>query len=138
MDGIAISTARTMVQVNAGSTAALEIIRATVSFNSTTSSAQEVGLKRISTAGTGTSATPTQINTGRSVAATATVNHTAEGTLDVVLMREWINALAGWTYLPVPEERVLLAPSARIALYFPTAPGSSITVNATLLFGEIG
>lgn len=138
MDGVSISTNRTLVQINAAATAVVEILRASITINTTTSAAQEVGFKRVSTAGTGTGATPTALNTSRTVAAGASSNHTAEGTLDVVLFREWINALAGWTYLPVPEERIIVPPSQRIALYFPTAPGSALTVNAEIVFGEIG
>jgi hypothetical protein len=139
LDATAVSTARTLVQLNAPSSATLEIIRAWVQFASTTSTVIDVRAKRVSTAGTGTSFTPVQLN-GRTLAAgaTATVNHTAEGTIGDVLWRETVNYLSGWLYLPVPEERWTVPPSGRLAIDLPSAPGASVTITAGIVWHSIG
>lgn len=136
-DATAISTARTMVQVNAAATRALEIIRVWVSFSTTTSTATEIRLKQITTAGTGTTFTPIRLAGESTATAGATNNHTAEGTLGDVYIREYVNQLNGYLYLPVPEERVIVAPSGRFAVEFPTAP-ASVTVSAGIVWGELG
>jgi hypothetical protein len=135
MDNISISAARTLVQVNAPATSSLEILRAWVSFNSVTSTAIEVRLKRVTTAGTGTSFTAIQLS-GQADAfdGTCTNNHTAEGTLGDELIREFINYLNGFIYLPIPEERIVVPPSARIALDLPTAPGAAVNISAGIVF----
>ncbi len=139
MDNVAISTARTMIQINAPATRAVEIIRAYVTFNSTTSTAIEARLKRVTTAGTGTAEAEESLIAGSvAAAATATTNHTAEGTLGDELIREWVNYLNGFKYLPVPEERITIAPSGRLAMDFPTAPGAAVNITAGIIWGEIG
>jgi len=137
-DAISISTARTMVQVNAPATAILEIIRMWVSFSATTSLATEIGVKRVTTAGTNTSFTPIKLHPADATSgATAGVNATAEGTIGDVIWREFVNQQSGWVYLPVPEERIVVGPSGRIALYLPTAP-AAVTVSAGIIWGELG
>lgn len=137
LDATSVSTARTLVQVNAPATAAVEIIRMYVSFSTNTSTAIDIRVKRVTTAGTGTAFTPIQLN-GRTLASgtTATNNHTAEGTIGDVLWRDTVNMLNGWLYLPVPEERFFVPPSGRLAIDFPTAP-SAVTVNAGIVFHEL-
>lgn len=134
-DNTAISTARTLVQVNAPSSAAIEILRAWISFNSVISTALEARLKRVTTAGTGTSFTAIQLSAQTDAFdGTCSNNHTAEGTLGDELIREFVNYLNGFLYLPVPEERIVVKPSDRIALDFPTAPGASVNVSAGIVF----
>lgn len=135
---IAITGAVTLVQVNGPSDAAVEILRAWVTFNSTTSTMIEVGLKTVSTAGTATTVTP-GIHTGAAFGGTASRTHTAEGTLvDDDYPREFVNYLNGFLYLPTPEERIRIAPSGRLALYLPTAPGASVNITAGITFAELG
>ena len=135
---IAITGAVSLVQVNAPSDASVDIIRAWATFNSVTSTAIEVALKTVSTAGTGTSVTP-GIHFGAAFGGTATRTHTAEGTLvDDDYPREFVNYLNGFLWLPTPAERMRLAPSGRISIYLPTAPGASVNITAGIVFGEIG
>lgn len=137
-EAISISTARTMVQVNAPSGKSLEILRMWASFSATTSVATEIGVKRVTTAGTNTSFTPILLRPGDAAAgASAGVNATAEGTIGDILWREFVNQQGNWLYLPVPEERFIVGPSGRIALYLPSAP-SAVTVSAGIVWGEIG
>lgn len=139
LDATVVSTARTLVQVNAPATAVLEILKAWVTQTlSEVSTQEEIRLKRVTTAGTGSAFTPILLRPGDAAAgATATNNHTAEGTIGDVIIREGFNILNGWIYLPVPEERIIVAPSGRIALEFPVAPASA-TWTAGIIWREIG
>lgn len=139
LDATVVSTARTLIQINAPATAVLEILRMWVTQTlSETSTQEEIQILRTSTAGTGTSFTPILVSTGTSAAgATATNNHTAEGTAGDSIIREGFNIINGWYYLPIPEERIFVAPSARIALKFPVAPASA-TFTAGIVWSEIG
>lgn len=139
LDNTSINHARALVQLNAPSTKTLEIIRAWCSFSATTSVATEVGLKRITTAGTpGATPTPILLRPGDVAAgATCGTNYSADGTLGDILPREFVNQQGNWLYLPVPEERIIVAPSGRIALYLPTAP-TAVTLTCGIVWGEIG
>ncbi len=135
----AYSTARTILQINNAATRTIELLEAWVTFDSTTSTQIEVRLKRVSTAGTGSAASEVALR-ANSVAAAAAVtqNHTAEGTIGDGLTRMFVNYLNGFRYLPVPEARITIAPSGRLAMDFPTAPGASVNISAGIVWGEIG
>ena len=139
LDAVVISTAITLIQVNAPATAALEIIRVWVGQTlSETSTQESIQILRTTTAGTGTSFTPILLRPGDAAAgATATTNHSGEGSAGDSLLREGFNILNGWLYLPVPEERIIVAPSGRIALKFPVAPASA-TWQAGIIWRELG
>ncbi len=133
-ENTAISTARTLCQVNAGADQPFDVIRAYLTFNSTTSTALEVALKAVSTAGTGTAFTAEPIREGQAFDGSMSINNSAEGTLVDHLLREFVNFLAGFRYLPVPEERIRVAGGGRIALAFPTAP-AAVNVSAGMIVG---
>lgn len=139
LDAVAVSTARTLVQVNAPATAALEIVRMWVSQSASTTSQQtEVQALTTSTAGTGTAFTPVPMRGAAAAASTASNNHTAEGTAATSLLREGFNVLNGWYWQQQEEtEEIWVAPSGRIAIKFPSAP-SAITVSAGIVFWERG
>jgi hypothetical protein len=137
-DATSVSGAITLVQINAPATAAIEVLRAWCTFASTTSTAIGVRLARRSTAGTGSSFTAIVLNGAAAFSGTCTYNHTAEGTLGDSIIREQVNYLNGFLYLPVPEERIIVPPSGRISLGFPSAPGAAVTVTAGIVFGTIG
>lgn len=138
LDNTGVTGAITLVQVNAPSTAAIEILEAWVDLSSTTSTAQRVQLLRVTTAGTGTSFTPIQLS-GRTLAAgaTATNNHTVEGTAGDVLRQRIVNYLSGFHYLPTPQSAIYVPPSGRIALRLPTAPGASVNITAGIIWREL-
>lgn len=138
MSAVVVSTARTLIQLNAPSTHALEIIRAWITQELSEVSTQEaIQILRVSTAGTGTAGDERALRGSQVAQATGTTNHTAEGTAGDILLREGFNILNGFLYLPVPEERIYIPPSGRIALKFPVAPASA-TWTAGIVWGEIG
>jgi hypothetical protein len=134
LQDVSVSTAITLSQVNAGADQPFEVVRAYVTFDTITSTSIEVGMKQVSTAGTGTAFTAEPHREGVAFAGSMSINHTAEGTLVDELLAEHINALSGFRYLPVPEERFRAVGGERIALYFVTAP-AAISVNAGIVIG---
>lgn len=137
LDNVSINHGRALVQINLAAGFVAEILRAWVSFSATTSVATEVAIGRRTTAGTVTSFTPVQLQGGAATTATAGVNASVDSTAGAVLWREFCNQQGNWLYLPVPEERISIPPSGRVALYFPTAP-SAVNVSAGIVWGEIG
>lgn len=135
MEAVVISTARTIMQINAGATQSLEILgfSLTNALSETSTQEQIQGLK-VTTAGTGTGASERVIR-GAAATATVTVNHTAEGTPSDVLLREGFNILNGFKDMPIPEGRIPLVGAGRFAFKFPVAPASA-TWNAWLKWGE--
>lgn len=145
LDDVSVTGAITLVQLKAGSTAPLVLLRAWCSQRTLTSSAQQrVQIVRKSGAATVTSATPLLLDPGDAASAavggtSATgINATAEGTDGDILYHDNFNVLNGWLWVPVPEERVIVPPAGIIGLKFPTAPGSAMNVSAGLIWGEIG
>ena len=139
-----VSAAITLIQLKAGATVPLEILRANVAqHNSTTSAMQPVILVRKSAAATVTSFTPvkTDENDGAASAAGGTsatgVNASAEGTDTDVVFNDAFNVLNGWLYLPVPEERIKVLGAGIIGLKFADAPSTALSVRATVTFREL-
>jgi hypothetical protein len=98
-------------------------------------------LRGYTTSGSGgASVTPSPLRSGEA-AASSTVerNNTtvASSGSPVTLRSESFNVAAGYRYYPVPEERIILAPSERFVVRI-TAPADAITLNGTLVFDEIG
>lgn len=141
----AVTGAITLVQLKAGN-ASLVLLRAFVKqLNQTASAMQDVGIIRKTGAATVTSATPVLMDPdgGAALAVGGTsatgTNASAEGTdAASYLVRQSFNVLNGWDWIPTPEERIEVGATGIIALKFPSSPGSSMTVNAGLIFGEIG
>lgn len=145
MNNVAVTGAITLVQIVNGSSAILKLLRAWCSQSNQTSSAQQrIQINRKSGAATVTSFTPAQFDPGDAASgatggssATGT-NASAEGTDSTVLLADNFNVLTGWLWVPTPEERIIIPPSGIVGLKLPTAPGSSMTVSAGLVFGEEG
>lgn len=145
LENTAVTGAITLVQLKAGSTCAVMLLRAYCSQSNQTSVAmQPIEIVRKSGAATVTSGTPLLVDPGDSAAASAGgtsatgTNASSEGTDGDILLRENFDVLNPWIWLPTPEERIIVAPSGIIGLKFPIAPGSSMTVSAGFYFAEIG
>ncbi len=140
---ITVSTAITIMQIKAGSSRALDLIRASVSQRGSTTSVQEsLQILRKTAAATVTALTPVLLRgAGAADAAggVAATGHTAtaEGTDGDILYQEGFNVLNGFLYLPVPEERPRVPAGGFIALKFPDAPASQAWKIA-MVFGELG
>lgn len=135
-----ISTAITILEVTAPSTAVLIIYRAWCFANTTTAGAARLQLLRKTGTITGTATPPTPVALDASATTGVTVKWkaTAEGTDGNVIYESGFRLDGGeWLYLPVPEERVIVPPSGIIALKFPAAPTSS-AFSYGLIWEEVG
>jgi len=144
MNNVAVTGAITLIQVKAGAASTVEVLKAWVSQGSSTVSTQQrIQINRKSGTATVTSATPAALTGGTTAdavggtSATGT-NASAEGTDSTVLINDVFNILNGWLYVPIPEERITIPPGGFLGLKFPTAPGSSTTYTAGIIFQELG
>lgn len=94
------------------------------------------------TSGSGGSA-PTAIPLSLGDAAfggTVEVNNTTKASVGTIVTHhsDAFNIRTGWVYLPTPEMRKVLSPSARMTVELLTTPADSLTMNGTIVFEEIG
>lgn len=145
MTAVSVSGAITLLQIKAGTSRSVELIRATCNQSaSTTSTMQRIQILRKTAAATVTSFTPVKIGGGAptadavgGTAATGT-NASVEGTDGDILIADVFNIVNGWLWVPTPEERITIPAAGMVGLKFPAAPGSALTVTAQFIFGEIG
>lgn len=142
----AVTGAITLIQVKPGISSVVLLRAKVTQSNQTTSAMQRVAVGTSTGAATVTSATPSPHDIDGAAAkavggtsATGT-NASVEGTGQSDIFEDSFNVLNGWLYVPTPEERIEVPGGGGTFLYlrFPGAPGSSMTVDATLTFGEIG
>jgi len=140
----AVTAAKTLLQIKAGATTPLELIRAEISNSSSeVSDTGELQIVRKSAAATVTSFTPLLYNgitaAADAVGGTAATGHTAtaEGTDGDVLYRRGFNVLNGHVWLPTPKERIIVAGAGIIALKSAITI-TSVTLLAVLVFEELG
>jgi hypothetical protein len=130
--GQAISTAITILEITAPSTAALEVIEAYASSDANTDVMARIQLLRKSATITGTASPPTPNPYGADGASGVTVKWkaTAEGTDGVVIRPDTFHMKSGWFWVPKSiRSRLIVPPSGMIALKFPSA--TNITGNWT-------
>ena len=140
-----VTTAKTLVYVTAPADAVLEILSARITFEDEDTAEQIYAeLNRIATLGTPTATTLTPKPTEEGSAAfggTSKYNVTAsEPTYDAItdaIAAGGANKLAGWEYVPLPEERSYLSPSDSLGLRLVDAITSS-DVSFEITFREIG
>lgn len=140
-DAVSVSTAVSLIEITAPSTAICEITRMKISQSGTaTGTALRVQALRKSAAGTGTSFTPVPTAAGMP-AAGSTARHTitSEGTASTIEYDEGFNNLAGWEWVAFDElSRIIVPPSGIFAIKFAAVPGSAQTVSALIEFIEKG
>lgn len=139
-DAQTVSTAITVLELTAPSTASLELLKAWLSQSNILASTQaRIRLLRKTGTITGTASPPSPVALGGDQAAGATAKWiaTGEGTDGNVLIEDCFNYLNGWLWVPVPEERIIIPPSGIIALKFPAAP-TSASWSFGLMWREIG
>lgn len=146
-----VTAAKTLMYLTAPSTAVVEILSASVTNESNETNEQiACALQRITSLGTPTATTVTPAdheNLSPSASSTVKANVTAsEPTYGAVAQNadivgafglEGASSLGGWDFNPMPEERVIVAPSASIGLRLLNAITSADLV-VRLTFREIG
>jgi hypothetical protein len=131
------STAITILEITNSATEVVEILRAWVTQENVTATGQcGIQILRKTVSITGSTVTVQSLSSGT---ASVSAQHTAtgEGTDGAVLIREGMNIVNGWLYLPVPEERITIPPSGMLALKFTTAPPSA-SYSYGLVWQELG
>lgn len=127
----------------------LEITRATISQQGTSTS-QQLGAilaRKVSAFGTYTSTTPVPHALGAAAsgiaggtagaAATSGTDASAEGAGGVTVVHtEGFNNLSGFLWIPTPEERILVGPDQAVILKIRGTPTTLTGWNATLTFIE--
>jgi hypothetical protein len=143
---VAVSASQDLINITATSAMAFKLWR--VELGQRTLTAWEAKTLRIIrfpatvTAGSGgTTATINKMNFGDPTATvTARINDTTpmttSGTSAVLLQREW-EFLNGFIWVPMPDERPVIAPSQGAAINLPTAPSASMTVSGFALIEEL-
>jgi hypothetical protein len=146
-NGVSISTAITAIQLKCGTNGPAEILRASLSQSTSTTSAQTSGmLVRKSAAATVTIAVagtnlaklnPVAPTSDASLGTSATgFTASGEGTNTDQTVKRGFNALNGMEWLPTPEERMMIPQGGIVGLTFLTAPPSA-TWLAELAFREL-
>lgn len=144
MTRVAVTAAITLIQIVAGATVPLQILRAVIGqSSSTTSTMLPAQLNRKSGAATVTSFTPIRNGPSTDPAAAAVggasatgTNASAEGTDTNIIHQDVWNYLTGFLFLPGPQEYTFVDAATIIGLKFPVAPGSSVTITADVIFQE--
>lgn len=138
-----ITTAITIIQVKAGPTNPLWIVRFFIGQrNSAASVMERVQLLRKTGAATVSSFTPLLTDQDDPAAkavggTTATgINGTAEGTDSDILVSRPFNIQTGYEFIPTSIEQYKVQPGGIIALKFPNAPASGPAWDVELFFCE--
>lgn len=144
---VAVTALQDFFEVVAPATAVVILHSVVVSQSSDAKDAEDEQLpiairSGATTSGSGGSA-PTAIpmSLGDAVfGGTVEVNNTTESQDGSIVTHhaESFNIRAGFAYIPTPEARIVLSPSARLAVVLLTAPTDSLTMDGTLVFEEIG
>jgi hypothetical protein len=135
---LAAATAKTVIELSAGSTVDAALIGFDVTFDGVTSSAVPVKVEIITygTTGTGTGGTPSKANLdSRAAAVTSKTNMTVEGTSSIVTLATWVvPPTSGLSYLFPLGREPKLPPSKSLGLRL-TAP-AVVNATANLWFEE--
>lgn len=140
MPGVSISAAKDLMRLSASSGQILVIHQCDVTQQQSETDEQlEIILQRASADGTGTTTTIVPHMEGDpTFGGTCVHDLTADTTAGAILHREGWNIKSGFFWLPPPELRVVVAPSARFVVRLNVAPAAAITVNARIVFEVIG
>ena len=142
----AVTTAKTLLYLTTPSDAVIEILSARITAQDEDTSEQIMAeLNRITTLGTPTATTITPKPTEEGSAAsgcTCKSNVTAseptyDGESDAIASGG-ANKLAGWEYVPLPEERPVIKPSDNVGLRLIDAIANSSDLTAEIVYREIG
>lgn len=142
----AVTTAKTLAYIETAATKPIEIYRASITCQDEDTSEQIFAeLNRIATLGTPTATTEVPKPTEEGSAAysgVCKVNVTAsEPTYDDItdaIASGGANKLGGWHYVPLPEERPIVAAADDVGLRLIDDIGNSSDLTVEIVFREIG
>lgn len=144
----AVDAAKTLCYIETHATRPIEIYSARITFNNEDTSEQIYAeLQRIATLGTPTATTRTPKPTEEASAAYGGVcklNVTAseptydDRTISDAIAHYGANKLGGWEYVPLPEERVIIAAADDVGLRLLDAISVATDVAFEIIFREFG
>ncbi len=142
----AVITAKTLCYIETHATKPIEIYSARVSCEDEDTSEQiYVELNRIATLGTPTATTdvpkPTEEGSsayGGVCKADVTASEPTYDDITDAIAAGGANKLGGWEYVPLPEERVIVAPADDVGLRLVDAIANSSAISFEITFREIG
>jgi hypothetical protein len=141
---VTVSSAQDLFEVVAPADAAVEIHSWTITQSSDAGDAQAEMLPILVHRGTatgsgGTSVTASPKSLGDAAfGGTVEANNTTQSVEGTFLHAEAFNVQIGAYYLPPPEDRDEISPSALYIVELQAAPADALTVNGTVVFEEIG
>ena len=146
-EGVAVTAAQDFFEIVAPADSAVILHSCYITQTSDVGDAAEEMLSVVIQTGATTSGSggttpgvnPTQL--GDAAAGTVVeANNTTEAADGTILNkhRESFNIRAGWIYIPTPEMRLPLSPSARMTITLITVPNDSLTMDGTVYIEEIG
>lgn len=146
-----VTAQQDIFNITAPATGIVIIHRALITQSSDVGDAAEEGLAiairrgAASTAGSGgTVVTPgaggATEQAGPAFTGTVRANDTTKSliTSPITLHAESWNVRTAWDFLPTPEMRPIISPSARLTVELTTTPADALTVSATLVFEWLG
>ncbi len=146
MHEVSITTAKTLIQILAGATVPLQLIRATVGQTTSNTSTQlGIQINRKSAAATVTLFDPVKCGpstdpAAAAVGSTSGTGHSAsaEGTDTDILVQDVWNYTIGWSWIPGSEKDYKFVDAGGIVgLKYPDAPAGALVTTADLFFEEL-
>jgi hypothetical protein len=143
LDGGSLTAAvTTVLEFTAPATKSVIVTRAWLSQRSNTTSAQQaVQILRRSTASTAVASgtlSNSPMDAGDSAfGGTSRQLATVLGTAGAILYADSFNWQNGWLWLPVPEERIIVAGAGILSLHLPVAP-AALTISCGFDIIELG
>lgn len=141
---VAVTVAQDLFEVVAPADSAVIIHSVTITQSTDAGDAQAemlpILIHRGTATGTGGSsptASPLQLGDA-AFGGTVEVNNTTQSAEGTFLHAEAFNVQIGFYYLPPPEDRPVISPSALFIVELQAAPDDSLTMNGTVVFEEIG
>ena len=141
---VAVTVAQDLFEVVAPADASVVIHSVTITQSTDAGDAQAEMLPILIHRGTatgsgGSSVTPSPLQVGDAAfGGTVEANNTSQSVVGTFLHAEAFNVQIGFYFLPPPEDRPVVSPSALFIVELQAAPDDSITVNGTVVFEEIG
>lgn len=141
---VAVTAAQDLFEVVAPADASVIIHAVTITQSSDAGDAQAEMLPILIHRGTatgsgGSTVTPSPLQVGDTAfGGTVEANNTAQSVEGTFLHAEDFNVQIGFYFLPPPEDRPVVSPSALFIVELKSAPSDSLTMSGTVVFEEIG
>lgn len=138
---VAVTAVQDLFEINAPADSVIIVHGFEISQSSDTESEQlNLLVHRASASGSGGS-TPTARPLALGDAAfggTIEANNTTPGTEGTFIHAACFNVLTGYVWIPTPECRPIISPSARLVIELQTTPADELTMSGVVYFEEIG